>query len=179
MLFVATYVLVVLEETVQMRKSAPVMLAAGPIWVLIGVAFTLNDQPELAQERALQIIEEYGELFLFLLVAITYVDMLEERRAFEVLRGALVGLWLSYRQLFLLTGVIALFLSSVLENLTTPMVMGAVVLALGRDANGGLGPRFVALSCISVVLAANARGFQPVWRYHHPDGLAEGQAGIL
>ena len=37
---------------VQMRKSPPMMLAAGLIWVLSGVAFTLNDQPELAQERA-------------------------------------------------------------------------------------------------------------------------------
>ena len=52
----------------------------------------------------MQIIEEYGELFLFLLVAITYVNTLEERRAFEVLRAWLVGLGLSYRQLFLLTG---------------------------------------------------------------------------
>ena len=156
-LFVGAYVLVVLEETTQMRKSGPVMLAAGLIWALIGLAFTLQGQPEVAQERALHVIEEYGELFLFLLVAITYVNTLEERRAFEVLRGALVRLGLSYRQLFLLTGVLAFFLSSVLDNLTTALVMGAVVLALGRD-----NPRFVALSCISVVVAANAGGaFSP------------------
>ena len=37
---------------------------------------------------------EYGELFLFLLVAITYVNTLEERRVFDVLRGWLVGLGL-------------------------------------------------------------------------------------
>ena len=156
-LFVAAYVLVVFEETTRMRKSAPVMLAAGVIWALIGAAFTLNGQPEVAQQRALQVIEEYGELFLFLLVAITYVNTLEERRAFEVLRGGLVGLGLSYRQLFVLTGVLAFFLSAVLDNLTTALVMGAVVLALGRD-----NPRFVALSCISVVVASNAGGaFSP------------------
>ena len=156
-LFIAAYVLVVLEETTRMRKSAPVMLAAGLIWALIGVAFAQMGQPEVAQAHALQVIEEYGELFLFLLVAITYVNTLEERRAFEVLRGALVGLGLSYRQLFLLTGVLAFFLSAVLDNLTTALVMGAVVLALGRD-----NPRFVALSCISVVVAANAGGaFSP------------------
>ena len=162
LLFVGAYVLVVLEDTVRMRKSAPVMLAAGLIWVLIGVAFTMNGHPGVAQERALHVIEEYGELFLFLLVAITYVNTLEERRAFEVLRAALVGLGLSYRQLFLLTGVIAFFLSAVLDNLTTALVMGAVVLALGREADGRSGPRFVTLSCISVVVAANAGGaFSP------------------
>ncbi|MBC7738455.1 MAG: sodium:proton antiporter NhaD [Candidatus Saccharibacteria bacterium] len=156
-LFIGAYVLVILEETIHMRKSAPVMLAAGLIWVLIGIAFAQAGQPAVAQEQALHVIEEYGELFLFLLVAITYVNTLEERRAFEVLRGALVGLGLTYRQLFLLTGVLSFFLSAVLDNLTTALVMGAVVLALGRD-----NPRFVALSCISVVVAANAGGaFSP------------------
>ena len=143
------------------------------------MAFALNGQPELAQERALQVIEEYGELFLFLLVAITYVNMLDERWAFEVLRGALVWLRLSYRQLFLLTGLIAFFLSSVLDNLTTLMVMGAVVLALGRQANGGLVPPL----CGTVVHfggpSGQCGGLQPVWRYDHPDGLAEGETRIL
>jgi Na+/H+ antiporter NhaD/arsenite permease-like protein len=156
-LFMGAYVLVVLEEVTHMRKSAPMMVAAGLIWALIGVALALQGEPQLAQAQALHVIEEYGELFLFLLVAITYVNTLEERRAFEVLRGVLVGLGLSYRQLFLLTGVLSFLLSALLDNLTTALVMGAVVLALGRD-----NPGFVALSCISVVVAANAGGaFSP------------------
>ncbi|MEO6300278.1 MAG: sodium:proton antiporter NhaD [Paracoccaceae bacterium] len=156
-IFVVAYVLVILEENTAMRKSAPVMLAAGLIWVLIGVAFALHGQPEVAHGQALRVVEEYGELFLFLLVAITYVNTLEERRAFEVLRGALVGRGLSYRQLFLLTGGLSFFLSAVLDNMTTALVMGAVVVALGRASQ-----RFVVLGCISVVVAANAGGaFSP------------------
>ncbi len=156
-IFVVAYVLVVLEERTLMRKSKPVMLAAGLIWALIGVAYLQAGQSEAAHDHAMQIIEEYGELFLFLLVAITYVNTLEERRAFEVLRAKLVGLGLSYRQLFLLTGIIAFFLSSVLDNLTTALVMGAVVLALGSHS-----PRFVAVGCVSIVVASNAGGaFSP------------------
>ncbi len=156
-LFVVAYVLVVFEEATHMRKSKPVMVAAGLIWALIGVAFAQNGMSEDAHIHAVHIIGEYGELFLFLLVAITYVNTLEERRAFEVLRASLVGRGLTYRQLFLLTGVLSFFLSSVLDNLTTALVMGAVVLALGRD-----NPRFVAISCVSVVVAANAGGaFSP------------------
>ena len=156
-IFVFAYVLVVLEETTGMRKSKPVMVAAGLIWAFIGLVFTQMGQPEVAHEAALRVIEEYGELFLFLLVAITYVNTLEERRAFEVLRFHLVVRGLTYRQLFVLTGVLSFFLSAVLDNLTTALVMGAVVLALGRDS-----PRFVALSCISLVIAANAGGtFSP------------------
>ena len=156
-LFVVAYVLVVFEDRLHLRKSKPVILAAGLIWALIGVAYAQLGQSDVAHEEALRIIEEYGELFLFLLVAITYVNTLEERRGFEVLRAWLVGLGLSYRQLFLLTGVLSFFLSAFLDNLTTALVMGAVVLALGSDS-----PRFVTIGCVSVVVAANAGGaFSP------------------
>lgn len=156
-IFILAYALVVLEEPLHLRKSKPVMLAAGLIWALIGLAFGAAGQAERAHEEAVHIIAEYGELFLFLLVAITYVNTMEERRAFEVLRARLVSRGLSYRQLFLLTGVLSFFLSSVLDNLTTALVMGTVVLALGRD-----NPRFVAMGCVSVVVAANAGGaFSP------------------
>jgi Na+/H+ antiporter NhaD/arsenite permease-like protein len=156
-IFVVAYVLVIFEEATHMRKSKPVMLAAGLIWALIGIAYAMAGQSEAAHEHAREIIEEYGELFLFLIVAITYVNTLEERRAFDVLRSRLVGLGLGYRQLFVLTGVLAFFLSAVLDNLTTALVMGAVVMALGRDNKA-----FVVIGCVSIVVAANAGGaFSP------------------
>jgi Na+/H+ antiporter NhaD/arsenite permease-like protein len=151
--FVVAYVAVIFEENLHMRKSKPVLLAAGIIWVLIGVAYAMAGQSDAAHEHAALIIEEYGELFLFLLVAITYVNTLEERRAFDVLRAKLVGMGLGFRQLFLLTGIMAFVLSGVLDNLTTALVMGAVAVALGRES-----PRFVVLACISIVVAANAGG---------------------
>src|SRR5205823_7356125 len=69
----------------------------------------------------------------------------------------LVRAGLSYRALFWATGGLAFVISPVADNLTTALVMCAVVLALGREA-----PRFVALSCINIVVAANAGGaFSP------------------
>jgi len=156
-IFFLAYVLVILEEITGMAKSKPVLLAAGLIWALIGVAFSLTGQSDFAHEAALGVIEEYGELFLFLIVAVTYVNTLEERRTFDALRGVLVRAGLSYRQLFALTGALAFSLSPVLDNLTTALVIGAVVTALGRDS-----AKFTVLSCISVVVAANAGGaFSP------------------
>ena len=90
--FVSAYVLVVFEEITHLRKSKPVMLAAGLIWALIGIAYAMAGQADAAHDHAADIIEEYGELFLFLLVAITYVNTLEERRVFDVLRAKLVSL---------------------------------------------------------------------------------------
>jgi Na+/H+ antiporter NhaD/arsenite permease-like protein len=108
---------------------------------------------DVAHQRAVEVIEEYGELFLFILVAITYVNTMEERRVFDALRARLVGLGLTYRKLFWITGVISFFLSGVLDNLTTALVMGAVVASVGRAS-----PKFVAVACTSIVVAANAGG---------------------
>jgi Na+/H+ antiporter NhaD/arsenite permease-like protein len=156
-LFVIAYVLVIFEEVTHMRKSKPVLVAAGLIWALIGIAYAQAGLSDTAHEQAVHMIGEYGELFLFLLVAITFVNTMEERRTFDVLRAKLVGMGLGFRQLFLLTGVLSFFLSSVLDNLTTALVMGAVVMAIGRG-----NPRFVVLGCISTVVAANAGGaFSP------------------
>ncbi len=152
-IFLLAYVLVVFEESTQMRKSKPVLVAAGLIWALIGMAYTLHGAPDVAKKAAEHTIYEYGELFLFLLVAITYVNTLQERRVFEVLRAKLTSRGLSYRQLFWLTGVLSFFLSGILDNLTTALVMGSVVLAVGAKS-----PAFVAIACINVVVAANAGG---------------------
>jgi Na+/H+ antiporter NhaD/arsenite permease-like protein len=59
--------------------------------------------------------------------------------------------------LFWITGIAAFFLSPLLDNLTTVLLMGAVVMALGRDS-----PQFVAIACTNLVVAANAGGaFSP------------------
>ena len=118
-IFITAYAFVIFEETIELRKSKPVMLAAGLIWALIGISYAQAGMSEEAHEQAVHIIAEYGELFLFLLVAITYVNILEERRVFDVLRTKLIGMGLSYRQLFWLTGTLTFFLSPVLDNLTT------------------------------------------------------------
>ena len=157
LIFVVAYILVILEETTQLRKSKPVLMAAGLIWALIGMAYAAAGLGEQAEAAAQRVILEYGELFLFLLVAITYVNTLEERRVFDVLRVKLTSRNLSYRKLFWLTGIFAFFLSSVLDNLTTALIMGAVALAIGSKS-----PKFIAVSCISIVVAANAGGaFSP------------------
>lgn len=156
-IFLAAYLLVILEETTQLRKSKPVLMAAGLIWALVGMAYAAAGMGDKAEEAAQHVIMEYGELFLFLLVAITYVNTLEERRVFDVLRVKLTSRKLSYRKLFWFTGIFAFFLSSVLDNLTTALIMGAVVLAIGTKS-----PKFIAISCISIVVAANAGGaFSP------------------
>ncbi len=156
-IFLLAYVLVIFEEVIHLRKSKPVLVAAGLIWLLIGWAYTAAGHSEVAELAAQHVIFEYGELFLFLLVAITYVNTLEERRVFDVLRAKLTARGFSYKQLFWITGGLAFALSPVLDNLTTALIMGAVVMAVGAGSQ-----KFIAISCVSIVVAANAGGaFSP------------------
>ncbi|MBG1232009.1 sodium:proton antiporter NhaD [Aestuariivirga litoralis] len=153
-IFISAYVLVMLEEVIHLKKSKPVVVAAGLIWLVIGLA---HPGAHDLEEAASHLLAEYGALFLFLLVAITYVNTLEERRVFDALRVKLVQSGLSYRGLYWLIGVLSFLLSGVLDNLTTTLVMGAIALVVGKGA-----PRFLAVTCVSIVVAANAGGaFSP------------------
>lgn len=155
--FALAYALVISEEVTHLRKSKPVVLAAGVIWLMIAVVYAKSGQPAAVEQAARHTLLEYAELMLFLLVAMTYVNALEERGVFDALRTRLVRSGYSYRKLFWLTGGLAFCISPVADNLTTALVMCAVALAVGRDS-----PRFVALSCINIVVAANAGGaFSP------------------
>jgi len=157
LLFAAAYVFVMVEEFTHLRKSKPVILAAGVMWALVAWEYNALGQPRLAEEAVRHNILEYGELLLFLLVAMTYINAMENRKVFESLKSWLVRKGFSYRKLFWLTGSLAFFISPVADNLTTALLMCAVILAVGAES-----PRFVGLSCINIVVAANAGGaFSP------------------
>ncbi|MBA3312892.1 MAG: sodium:proton antiporter NhaD [Planctomycetaceae bacterium] len=213
LLFAVAYLLVVLEEVTHMRKSKPVILAAGLIWTLIAIFPPTNvpvhgeaaeavaasddatagddatasagtaeatgtegreggafgpsqgasgtDELMAAREQIGEAVRhylmEYAELFLFLLVAMTYVNAMDERRVFDVLRDRLVSSGMGYRSLFWATGWIAFFLSPILDNMTTALVTCAALAAVGRES-----PKFVAIGCVNLVVASNAGGaFSP------------------
>lgn len=155
--FVIAYIFVMLEEVTHMRKSKPVLFAAAVIWGLIGVVYATKGIAGPAEVAIRHNILEYAELFLFLLVAMTYINAMEERRVFEVLRVKLVNAGFSLRKLFWITGALSFVISPIADNLTTALLMCAVVMAIGKDNN-----KFILLSCINIVVAANAGGaFSP------------------
>ncbi len=154
--FVLAYALVIAEEFTHLRKSVPVIFGAGVIWAIIAQQYVGGMDHEV-QEAVREFLVEFAELFLFLLAAMTYVNSMSERGVFEALRSWLVRHRFTYRQLFWITGIISFFLSPVIDNLTTALVMGAVVLAVGKN-----NARFISLACINIVVAANAGGaFSP------------------
>ena len=155
--FVLAYAVVMSEEVLQLRKSKPVILAAGIIWAMIAYIYAEHGLPHAAEKAVRHSLLEYAELMLFLLVAMTYVNAMEERKVFDALRSWLVAKGFGFRQLFWLTGCLAFFISPIADNLTTSLLMCAVAMAVG-----GSNTKFVSLCCINIVVAANAGGaFSP------------------
>ena len=156
-IFVLAYALVISEENIHLRKSKPVVVAAGLIWILVALAYTAAGESALAEELVSHNLLEFVELFLFLLAAMTYINTMEERGIFNLLRAKLVSAGFSLRKLFWITGLISFAMSPLADNLTTALLMAAVVVSIGGDNT-----RFVVLGCINVVVAANAGGvFSP------------------
>ena len=172
-IFVLAYIVVMIEEFSHLRKSKPVIISAALIWGLIGFYYSNLSLDSSIVEHALEHnLLEFAELFLFLLVAMTYINSLQERNVFEVIRYKLISKGFNFRQLFILTGIITFFLSPIADNLTTALVMCSIILACGKGNN-----KFLSLGCINIVVAANAGGaFSP---FGDITTLMVWQAGIV
>ena len=156
-LFALAYLLAMAEEVTELRKSKPMVFAASVIWIFIAAVYANGGMSEQAGLAFRSTLEGYAELFLFIMVSMTYLNAMEDRGVFENLRVWLLNKNFSYRQLFWITGFQAFFISSVCNNLTTALLMGSVIMAVGKNNKC-----FVTLSCINVVVAANAGGsFSP------------------
>ncbi|CAD6877373.1 Na+/H+ antiporter NhaD type [Methylomonas albis] len=154
LIFLVAYGFVMAEEFTHLRKSKPVIFAAAVIWghvaILAQEAGVSGEELHKAFEHDLK---EYAELMLFLLVAMTYINTMAERNVFEALRSWLIRKQFGYKQLFWITGIITFFLSAVADNLTSALLVGAVVMAVGADNE-----KFVSVGFVNLVIAANAGG---------------------
>ncbi len=152
-LFALAYAAVIAEEYTHMRKSKPVLLAAGLIWALVGYQYAQAGMSHVAEQAVDRFLIEFAQLFLFLLAAMTYVNSMSERNVFNALRSWLTSRGFSYRNIFWITGAMSFFLSPLIDNLTTALVMCAVVLAIGKGQ-----AKFISVACVNIVVAANAGG---------------------
>ncbi len=150
--FCLAYTLVIFEEKIHMRKSKPVILIGCFMWGLIGI-YEAQHGGGHAHDYVKELIAEIGELFFFLLVAMTYINTLDERNVFKALRVWLLKKGLGFKKLFWATGGITFVLSPLADNLTSALLMSTVALAVS-NGNG----RFIVPAFVNIVVAANAGG---------------------
>ena len=156
-LFIIAYAFVMTEEVTHLRKSKPVLFVAGIIWAMIAWIGVQTGDSYAVKKELMHAFDEFNQLMLFLLVAMTYINSMTERNVFEKLRSILLNQNFTYKKLFWITGFISFFLSPIADNLTTALTMCAVVLAVGKGNKN-----FTSISCVNIVVAANAGGaFSP------------------
>ena len=152
-LTIFAYIAAMSEDITELRKSKPMVLSAALVWFAICIYYALHGEAKTASLAFESNLLAYVELLLFILVSMTYLNTMTERGVFNALRVLLLNKQFSYRQLFWITGGLAFLLSMVINGLTVGLLMGAVVVAVGKDK-----PKFIALACLNVVIATNAGG---------------------
>lgn len=157
LIFIVSYILVISEEITGLRKSKPVLLASGFIWIIVAILAKQQQLMHFTSAAVKNTILDYSELLLFLIAAMTYINVLQERNVFDVLRAWLINKKFSLRQIFWITGILSFCISPIADNLTTALLMCSIVQAVAPNNN-----KFICAAVINIVVAANAGGaFSP------------------
>ena len=158
LLFCAAYLLVISEEFTGLRKSKVVIFIAGLIWALLAWQLQQLGYPNLAKQIVHHALMAYIELALFLLVVMTYIKVLQSSRVFLAFATWLLAKGLSWRQFYWLVCGLTFVLAPIVGSLITSLIMVTLVMAMNDTDT-----KFINISCIAIVVAANAGGvFSPL-----------------
>lgn len=144
--FIAGYTAIALEHTLRVSKSATALITGVLCWTI----FMSTGEKTFINEELQHHLSGIASILFFLLGAMTVVELIDAHDGFDVLTSRIKTT--SKRKLLLLVGVFAFFLSALLDNLTTAIVMVAVVNKLIPDQKD----RFIFGGV--TIIAANAGG---------------------
>ena len=151
-IFIVGYMLIAMENTIKINKAAIALLMAVLCWTLFYIGFGATSEHVSAFTRALG---ETSEILFFLLGAMVIVEVVDNNGGFTFVRERLVSKT-KVGLLWKLT-LITFFLSAVLDNMTTAIVMTMVTDKLIRDRKDKL------FYAGMIIVAANSGGaFSPI-----------------
>ncbi len=147
LVFVVAYLAITLEHQLKVNKSAPALMGAAVLWTLY--AWQLGDAQLLSQHLHESLVST-AQIVFFLLGAMTIVEVVDAHHGFDVITRHIRTSKLS--ALMWLVGAVTFFMSAVLDNLTTAIVMVSLMKKLLRHREDRL--FFAGI----IVIAANAGG---------------------
>lgn len=147
LIFVVAYFAIALEHPLRVNKSASALLGAGLLWMVY--AFTSSDHA-LVDHQLNETLASTAQIVFFLMGAMTIVEVVDAHNGFEVITKPIRTTKLS--ALMWLVGFVTFFLSSVLDNLTTTIVMISLMKKLLDKHEDRL------IFAGMIVIAANAGG---------------------
>lgn len=145
--FVLTYVAIALEHPIKINKSASALLGAGCLWTIYAMS---SSSPELVGNELGESLMSTAQIVFFLMGAMAIVEVVDAHNGFEVITSRIKTSRLS--SLMWLVGFVTFFLSAILDNLTTTIVMISLMRKLLADKEDRM--LFAGL----IVIAANAGG---------------------
>ncbi|GGD46220.1 sodium:proton antiporter NhaD [Malaciobacter pacificus] len=153
-IFVVGYYFIANEEKYHIDKSVPALFIGIFTFLLISVYYYINDLDiKMVHDEAEAVILEIAEIVFFLFVAMTYIESLIHMGVFDRLKHNLITKGYTYRKLFWVTGFLAFFISPIVDNLTTALILSTVLITIDKSNK-----EFLVPSAINIVVAANAGG---------------------
>ncbi|WP_456734389.1 sodium:proton antiporter NhaD [Bradyrhizobium sp. USDA 3364] len=146
-IFVIAYAAIALEHPIGINKSASALLGAGLIWAVYAM---WSGDPALIDKQLSESVSSTAQIVFFLIGAMTIVEVIDAHNGFEVITSMINTR--KQATLMWLVGFVTFFLSSVLDNLTTTIVMISLMRKLLDRQSDRL--FFAAM----IVIAANAGG---------------------
>jgi NhaD family Na+/H+ antiporter len=145
--FIIGYLAIALEHSIKINKAATALLTGVLCWTLY--VFSASDTHHISEQLTEHLGEISGIIF-FLMGAMTIVELIDAHDGFEIISNAISTT--SKRKLIWIICFLAFFLSAVLDNLTTTIVMVSLLRKLITDKNDRM--LFIGM----VVISANAGG---------------------
>lgn len=147
-IFILGYALIVLEHTIHIDKAASALLTGVLCWTVYILGST--DMAHKINHDLAEHISEVAGIVFFLIGAMTIVELIDLYGGFQIVVKAIKTT--SKRTFLLIISMLAFFLSAILDNLTTAIVMGTLVSKVLSDKEDKL-------ICLGmIVIAANAGG---------------------
>ncbi|MFV8753715.1 sodium:proton antiporter NhaD [Nannocystaceae bacterium ST9] len=116
--FVIAYAAIALEHPLKINKSASALIGAGLLWTIYAMSMT---DTHVVGEQLGESLMGTAQIVFFLMGAMTIVEVVDAHNGFEVITKRIRTQKLS--SLMWLVGFVTFFLSAILDNLTTTIVM--------------------------------------------------------
>lgn len=117
-IFVIAYAAIALEHPLKVNKSASALIGAGLLWTIYAL---FTGDHHLVNEQLGESLMGTAQIVFFLMGAMTIVEVVDAHNGFEVITSRIKTT--SLTSLLWLVGFVTFFLSAVLDNLTTTIVM--------------------------------------------------------
>jgi len=145
--FVLGYIAIAFESVIRLNKAAIALISGVLCWTIL---FVNSPQTEIANTALEEHLATIAGILFFLLGAMTIVELIDAHDGFEVITGRIQTT--DKRKLLWIVCILTFFLSALLDNLTTAIVMVTLIRKLLKDKETRL------WFCGMVVIAANAGG---------------------